>query len=296
MRWRQRRHAEYQGGKSLTEVARKYGHDRQCVRMAWRRRGWEIRVSTKKKAAVDPVTFQFLPCPEPTKAEIEAAIGKLKRLMVPPELRLIWRKWSLAERSAVIRKMRKVVPDPEAQPSTPFSSNVMPFDYCSKAAWAIANRENAGYPSRLCPIRLKVGSQGVIYKGRLWFWTMDKLNGGSYYGGPWKEGCGRPCLHRVIYEEHFGKIPASTTVIFKDGNPNNLAPENFALRSRAECALNNSAHQRLKKDPHNKELVAKRDAVVGKVMKARHEQSRKKTEMLLNMHNRGQGSVVAQLK
>ncbi len=43
--------------------------------------------------------------------------------------------------------------------------------------------------------------------------------------------------HRYLYEKHIGKIPASTNVSFKDGNPKNLNLDNLILITRKESAV-----------------------------------------------------------
>lgn len=45
--------------------------------------------------------------------------------------------------------------------------------------------------------------------------------------------------HHIIYEQHFGTIPAGHVVKFKDGNPQNLATDNLVLMSRGELAVLN---------------------------------------------------------
>lgn len=63
-------------------------------------------------------------------------------------------------------------------------------------------------------------------------WRADK-NGLHYYYirialGKWE------LLHREIYKKHFGEIPKGMIVIFKDGNPKNIAPNNLLAITRAE--------------------------------------------------------------
>ena len=45
--------------------------------------------------------------------------------------------------------------------------------------------------------------------------------------------------HRLIYQEHRGPIPKGQLVIFKDGNPLNLAIDNLELISRKELVVRN---------------------------------------------------------
>lgn len=40
--------------------------------------------------------------------------------------------------------------------------------------------------------------------------------------------------HHLVYEKHFGKIPAGMMITFKDGNPGNLAPSNLEVITKKE--------------------------------------------------------------
>lgn len=282
--------ADYQT-MSMSALARKYDRCPASIRCAFKRRDLPLR-PPKKMGAVDPVTRQFLPAPEPTEAEIDAAIAKLTRFTLPDELRLVWRRWSMKKRAGVLAKIRRHLPRPNYRPNKPFSKNVIPFDYTSKQAWKIADRENKGYPSRLWPVRLKLGSQGVIYKGKLWFWASEGNENGAYYG-PLISKSLRPSLHHTIWQENFGPIPAGMTVIFKDGNKNNLHPKNMALRSRAQCAIENSPTVRLRDNPTDPKLIALNKRRMGAIIESRRKRSLTLTNMLLAQHNSGQISLVA---
>ena len=48
--------------------------------------------------------------------------------------------------------------------------------------------------------------------------------------------------HHVVYEQHFGPIPASHAIKFKDGNSLNLDIENMVLMSRGELAVLNKCY------------------------------------------------------
>lgn len=49
--------------------------------------------------------------------------------------------------------------------------------------------------------------------------------------------------HRLIWENHHGKIPAGYIVVFKDRNPMNCSIENLTLISRKENMSRNSIHR-----------------------------------------------------
>lgn len=46
--------------------------------------------------------------------------------------------------------------------------------------------------------------------------------------------------HRKIWEEHYGEVPKSHIIIFKDNNPQNCAIENLEMISRAENVIRNN--------------------------------------------------------
>ena len=45
--------------------------------------------------------------------------------------------------------------------------------------------------------------------------------------------------HQVIYEEHYGKLPKGSRVIFADGNKNNFDISNLILVSKSELLIMN---------------------------------------------------------
>lgn len=48
--------------------------------------------------------------------------------------------------------------------------------------------------------------------------------------------------HRVVYEQHFGKIPTGYNVQFKDGDRKNFSPDNLVLRTKSENMKRNTLH------------------------------------------------------
>lgn len=286
---------DYEGGMSLSAVGRKNGRDHQSVRDLFRRRGLPVRPN-KTANHCQRVGGRFVPAPMPSAAEIDAMIRQLKRVMIPPGLKSHWRHMTFAERAKLVRKMRRRLASPVDRPRKPFSRNVEPFDYTTPRAWEIAAKANAGLNSQSWRVKIKLASQGVIYQGQLWFWTSEGPHQGGYYLGPWRPETGRPGLHRVIWEERHGAVPEGMTVTLKDGNHNNLDPRNLVLRSREECALQNSIPYRLKQDPGNKDLQVREKLRTARAIEAKRQRSRATTTLLLNQHNSGQGSLAAQLK
>jgi DNA-binding transcriptional regulator YdaS (Cro superfamily) len=236
-------YAEYQSGDSLNAVARRHGYHRASLPQIFRRRGLALRPWTRM--AHDPITGQWIPAKPATAAEITAMIQQLTRVVVPTALAREWRQWPMARRMQFIARVRRHINHPDDRPTTPFSSNVDPFEYGSPRAMAIAKTLNAGKDSQHSGGKIKPASQGVIYRGRLFFWGGWDT---GYTVGPYLPGIGRPALHHVVWSEVNGRpVPPKHTVIFLDGNKNNFTPRNLGLRAMADCMRQNSCRAKLKK-------------------------------------------------
>jgi hypothetical protein len=97
---------------------------------------------------------------------------------------------------------------------------------------------NAGRQSKQWLVHIKISSEGVIYGGRLWFWSR-KI---GYQRSDFVKGQGRPALHHVIWETAHGRpVPPHSVIRFADGNPNNLDPANLRLATRNDLARENQA-------------------------------------------------------
>jgi hypothetical protein len=272
--------ADYEAGMTLSAVGRKYGRGRKGLAEIFKRRGYKLR------PAPVPRLGYGVKIPEPTAEELAALIAKLPRLSVPPEIKVHWRKWPLAQRAEFIQMMRKKFPS--NRPTKPFSSNVIPFDYGTPEVHAIAKEMNRGRTSQTKIIALKPCSEGVIYRGRIYFWDKHDV---YVQGTKWTPENGRPVLTHVVWKDATGQpVPARTMVIQKDGNKNNFAPENLALISMAENGMRNSIPARLKKDPRNPVLLAKNkkriNQSVSTRMKNRADRARTQTLALIrNLSN-----------
>lgn len=233
-----RMYADYQAGMSLNAVAKKYGRDRRSVAGVFKTRSLPIRVVCKEPARHPNGQVIRL---NHSADEITAIIKTLTRFHVPAELRVEWRRWSLAKRAEIIAQMRQILNKPDPRPSGPYSANVTPFAYGTPAAHAIARRMNIGRNSRTKAVAIKPASVGVIWNDRLYFWAEERSTG-AYYIGPFRPDTGRPSLHHTMWEQHHGrKLPAGHVIRFIDGNFNNLTIENFQLASRNDLARENQA-------------------------------------------------------
>lgn len=233
----QRMHADYMKPMSLAATARLHGRCCKSLRELFERRGYALRPYAPKVQRLPNGCFPAaLPL---TSEEIDELIASAKKLAIPAILRREWRSWPMDRRADFIARVRRKLNSAKDRPTTPFSSNVEPFEYASARAREIAAKLNQGLDSRHAAVKIDLCSQGVIWNERLWFWS-DKV---GYVMGPWSPENGRPALHHVIWEKHNRrKIPAGHVVRFKDGNRNNHAPENLILASRNElCRENQSA-------------------------------------------------------
>ncbi len=235
-------HAEYEAGASLNALGRTYGRTRESVRALFVARGLAVR--PMKSPPRHLPNGQIAPLVPLTRQEIAALIARTTKMLVPPEIRIEWRSWPLARRGEFIAALRAHLATGLDRPAAPFSANVSPFDYATPAAQAIAAVANLGKPSRHRGVRLSIGSQGVIHEGRLWFWVADGggATTGAYYAGPWTREHGRPALHRTIWQQAHGRlVPAGHVVRHRDGNLNNLSPENLVLATRNDVVRENQA-------------------------------------------------------
>jgi hypothetical protein len=200
-----------------------------------------------------------------TPEEIEAIIDQMAAaprkgkgaciILIPPELRWEFKSWPMEKRGDFIARLRAKLDSPKDRPTTPFSKNVTPFDYTTPAAREIKDRLNAGLNSREAVCKINICSQGVIYKGELYFWTAKT---GYDRRGCWKRGEGRPLLHRIIWEELHGPLPLKHIVYFKDGNDNNFEPDNLGLMSMNENARRNQAASLFRKSRERTALLLQR--------------------------------------
>lgn len=232
-------YADYQSRMTLADVDRKYGLSKGSSRCIFSNRRLALRmdfIATKTRRP----DGSFAPLVPKTEEEIESLIQSATKISVPPALALEWRKWSMARRGDFIVRLRARLRDPNDRPELPFSANVVPFDYTSEAAWKIVNDRNAETSSRYWASKLDIRSQGVIWDGRLWFWSR-RVN--TYIEGVrWTTEVGRPLLHRVIFEETHGvTLTIDDIVRIVDGNPNNLEPSNLILADRNEVCRENQA-------------------------------------------------------
>jgi hypothetical protein len=245
-------HRLYMTGATLREVGEKFGgHSNGAVRNMFRIRGLFLREG-------NPGCYQ--PGPRKTDVEIEAMIAKATRIAVPHELHNEWRDyWPMERRIWFLNRLRAKLKSPKDRPARPFSSNVEPFDYSSARAHAICAEKNKGRSSREANVKLRIVSQGVIYKGELYFWQSNfPQAGGAYYTGPWRPDVGRPALHHLIWEEFNGPVPPHHVVRMRDNNPNNLDPANLYLQSRGDEASENRRAIRIKQSREKTALLLQR--------------------------------------
>ncbi len=167
-------------------------------------------------------------------------IDSLTRLMIPHALAREWRQWTMDRRAFFLQQVRQKFPsDRPATPVVDQRRGILSITRRPRA-WEIVERDNIGLNSQLCPDKLKLSSEGVIYNDKLWYWCGAKC--GGYFAGPYKPGVGRPSLHHVIWEETHGrKVPAACTVIFLDGNPNNF----LRCKPRSAIARRKPRHQQI---------------------------------------------------
>lgn len=230
-------YADYQRPLSLSAVAKRYGRSRKCINNLFECRGLAVRVSKTVPKHRLP-NGRIAPVVPFTSQQIAQLVAQAKRVEVPKPLKHEWRSWSLERRGQFIRQVREALNSSHDRPDLPFSEGLTPFDYDSPQAHEISRLVNLGKDSRSALLKLKVSSQGVIWRGRLWFWSY-KI---GYHSGQWTREHGLQILHHVIWEEHHKQsVPSGHVVRFIDKNPNNLLPDNLTLATRNDVARENQA-------------------------------------------------------
>lgn len=223
------------------------------VSLGLRERDAEMSARVKNYARV-PGNGCFAKKERATPEKLKLIIARATKIAIPPELRWEFREWPMEKRGWFLQQLRARIKSPEDRPEKPFSSNVRPFDYTTPEAQAIKERLNAGLNSREAICRIDLASNGVIYKGELWYWA-----GWSYCKrGAWTPEHGRPQLNRAIWEEHNGPVPPKHLVYYRDGNPNNLSPGNLGLMSMNENARRNQAAALFRKSRERTALLLRR--------------------------------------
>ncbi len=249
-------YADYQTGMTYAAVERKYGRESKTLRNVFLTRGWPVRDPLPNANRLHRPDGTWVPQPLKTEEEIEAIIQAATRIVVPDELKLEWRKWSIARRADFIRRLRARIKDPMARPDLPFSSNVIPFDYGTEAAWEIVRKRNVGRTSQEFATCIRTLSEGVIWDGRLWFWV--RIEGYYSEGVPWALGKPRPGLHRTIWQSIHGPLPPGGVVRLIDGNPNNLDPSNLTLSDRNLLCRQNQSTALTRKSRERTALILNR--------------------------------------
>ena len=122
------------------------------------------------------------------------------------------------------------------QPTTPFSANVTPFTFRDETVMALAEKVNVFGHSRKAIVKPKRASRGLIWNGQTFYWC----NKGFYRGG--RNGIRRTLQQAVWEHAHKRPLPAAHVVTFLDGNRNNFAPQNLALKSKAAISLGNQRY------------------------------------------------------
>jgi len=249
-------YADYKSGMTFSQVARKHDRPPQSVRPLFTHRGFELR-EPKGITKFRLPDGSFAPYIPKTDEEIEEILKRARKVMVPEDLRLDWRKWDLTRRGAFIARLRTLLPSDEDRPVSPFSGNVEPFDYASERAWEIVRAKNGRSSSQQWKARILPSSQGLIYNNVLYFWSG---HGNGYYEGcSWTPDRGRPGLNHIIWCEQNGRaIPDSHVVRHADGNPNNFEPSNLVLAHRNEVARENQAAALNRKSRERTRLLLER--------------------------------------
>lgn len=239
-------HDDHVNGMLLKDLERKYKKGDSAIRNAFVDRGYPV-INRGNSGCFQKTLVRK------TKRELIELAGRQKRVCRPFEITWEWREWSMKKRMWFIRLIRNRLGD--HMPDMPFSSNVKPFDYGTPEARNIVKLLNAGLDSRHAVAALPPGSQGLIWDGKLWFWS-EKC--GYQQGCRWDPVRGRPLLHRVIWEQRHGPLPDDGVVRFLDGNPNNHDPDNLGMFTRNDLCRENQAEHLTKTSRERTDALLRR--------------------------------------
>jgi hypothetical protein len=231
----QKIHAEHQAGETFQSLQERYGYHGTLIRMAFQKLGLPVRAPLyKPNSGCFPKTMRRL-----SKAELIALAAAQKRVKVPAVIKTEWREWTMKKRQWFIRQIRAHLDPRHSRPPGPYSANVEPYVYgdANIEAWCL--RKNDGKSSHTAGCKIKVSSQGLLWRDRVFFWVKDT---GYVEGVRWTHDCPRPAAHRLIYEEAHGPLPPDCVVRHRDGNPNNLDPANLYAATRNEVARENQSN------------------------------------------------------
>jgi hypothetical protein len=239
-----RMYKDYLRPLTLGAVGRLYGRDPRVIKGIFVRRGLALRPpqSRQRRRLANGRIPPVVPL---TSSEITALIHKATKLTIPKALKQEWRSWPLERRGKFLARLRARLNLATDRPTTQFSDNVEAFDYSTPRAHEIAAEMSFAADSfRSFSARIRLCSQGVIWKSLLWFWSHKA----GYQQGSWVPGVGKPSLHRAIWKDHHGRpVPPGLVVIFNDGNKNNLSPENLSLATKNDICRENQAAALLRK-------------------------------------------------
>jgi HNH endonuclease len=263
-----------QSDEVLVYVARRWGRSPGAIAEMFAKRGLRSADPTRRERVLARQRVDGTGCfariKRATRKEIEAIIDQMvsqsrrkqfgrrrgaSKFSIPLELKWEFRTWSLEKKAWFISRAREKIKSPADRPTTPFSTNVQPFDYFTPAARAIAAELNKGLNSRYAVCKIDICTQGVIYKGELFFWSQKT---GYISRGPWTPERGRPLLHHLIWEETNGPVPAQHVVRFIDGNRNNVAPNNLILATKNDVCRESQAKSLLRKSRERTALLLQR--------------------------------------
>jgi hypothetical protein len=227
-------HAEHLEGASFTELHRRHGYNPTRLRMHFQALGLKVNPPAyRPNKGFFQKTLVWK-----SDDEVRSLVPLMKRVMVHPSLKTEWREWPNERRQWWITMVREHLGPEHCRPPGPFSANVEPFQYGDANIMEWQRRQNAGKTSHIAGCKVKVSSQGVMWRNQVFFWVNET---GYVEGLRWQPGKGRPALHRLIWEETHGPLPPGCVVRHKDGNPNNLDPENLYAATRNDVVRENQA-------------------------------------------------------
>lgn len=231
-------HRAHLEGERWVDIAKRYlGEVKGNVaRNAVTQRGLAVRAC--------PGGGRFAPYAPSTEEQIQEAIQSCTKLRIPTGLTNDWRDWSLAQKAAVVARMKAEIGWQDPRPQGQYMGGVVPWEFGTAAAHEIADLANTGKPSQQHIFQIRMRAVGIIFEGQLYHWNTGT---GAYESSRALHGDRQISLHRLIWERHHGPVAPGEVVRHGDGNKNNFLISNLTLMDRNTLARENQAAHLLRK-------------------------------------------------
>ena len=118
--------------------------------------------------------------------------------------------------------------------STQYKPGNLPHNFGKKGWQAGGNAPKTQFKTGHRPHnQVSIGSERITKDGI----RQRKISDTGYVPRDWKS------VHSIVWESHFGPVPAGHIVVFRDGNKKDFSSDNLELITRAENMRRNTIHR-----------------------------------------------------